>query len=341
MCVIIAQPKGSHLEKDVAKRCWDKNSHGGGFAFINDAGTMELEKYMEFDEYWKAFENARSLNPGRDFLLHMRIATHGGINLDNVHPFVVNENTVMAHNGILSRVPDYSEDDRSDTRVFIDEVLPELPANWLDRPYLVDMVEEWMGWSKLSFLTNDVRLEKSMYILNENSGDWDNGMWFSNNSFKEVKKYTGNYKVYKSNPIPNKVDARPLAAVTERDSYADWWNSINEDVPVGNQSWEPVPKGPSGLTELEKRMRELRAEVNLDHDFIWDGMEQEYVCLGCDSPLDGVTNECKCWDVLCVDCSRFTAECECPGGLSQNILPFNNATQEVKDAAIKHAYADN
>ena len=179
MCVIIHQPRDAHLEKKRAKRLWDINSDGGGFAFINDAGSIETYRFMEFKEFWPTFENVRSEQPQRDYLLHMRIATHGTVDLNNVHPFTVNEGMVMAHNGIIRGVPDF-RDGRSDTKVFIDEVLPRLPENWLDDVYLTEMVEEWIGWSKLMFLTNNPDLEKSVYILNKRSGLETDGMWFSN-----------------------------------------------------------------------------------------------------------------------------------------------------------------
>lgn len=348
MCVIIAQPKGTHLDKETAKISWDHNPDGGGFAYVDDDGVMQLEKYMEFEPFWKAFENARSLFPKRDFLLHMRIATHGSVVIDNVHPFIVNENTVMAHNGIIHGVPKDLEGDRSDTRVFIDEVLPELPANWLDRKYLVDMVEEWIGWSKLAFLTNDDRLEGQLYILNEYKGEVHDGMWFSNSSYKKpkvVKKWTSPSKSYVPTKPHTPIPIAPRTPVnrTNRDDYAEWWNSITEDarLPVGSGDWEPMDREslPDNLSMLEKQIKEARASVSLFHDFMWDSIENEYVCIGCDSNLDTVTNECKCWSVLCQDCSRFAAECECAGGYSQNLIKFSDASEEVKNVALEHAYS--
>ena len=349
MCVIITQPKGTHLDKATAQIGWGKNPDGGGFAYINDDDQVVVEKAMEFDAFWKAFENARSLFPQRDFLLHMRIATHGSVTLDNVHPFIVNENTVMAHNGIIHGVPNYKDDDRSDTRVFIDEVLTEMPSNWLDRPYLVDMVEEWIGWSKLAFLTNDSRLEKGLYILNKHKGEEHEGMWFSNNSYKEIKAIT-----YAKKSYAPKTSERPISAITTRhrppsyqrplrDDYAEWWNSINEkdeEALIVDADWTPMeqPSLPESLSMLEKRIKNLRAEVNLFHDFLWDPIENEYVCIGCDSNLDTITNECKCWSILCLDCHRFAAECECAGGYSQHLSKFSEADEEVKAEAMSHAY---
>lgn len=197
MCVICVQPAGKYLDKDTAKAMWKTNSDGGGFAYINSDGMIVMEKYMSFKKFWGAFEHHRSDNRDKDFLVHMRIATHGEVNLDNVHPFVVNEHTVMAHNGILHGVDDDPTNKLSDTRMFIKDVLPELPPNWLDSKYLADMVQEWIGWSKLAFLTNDPNLSANIYVLNQSSGDWEKGMWFSNmNHRRTTYKYQGSKVTY-------------------------------------------------------------------------------------------------------------------------------------------------
>ena len=60
MCVIIHQPKGTHLDKERAQRLWIRNPDGGGFAFVNDFGAIETFKFMEFQEFWPVFEATRS-----------------------------------------------------------------------------------------------------------------------------------------------------------------------------------------------------------------------------------------------------------------------------------------
>jgi glutamine amidotransferase len=218
MCVIIHQPEGTHLEKERAERLWKKNPDGGGFAFVGDDGKISGFKSMDFDPFWKAFETSRSQFPNRDYILHMRIATHGTVDISNVHPFLVDEHTIMAHNGIIHGVGD--DPLLSDTRVFVRDVLPELPETWLDSLYLTDMVEEWIGWSKLAFLTTNPNLKQQVYLLNEKSGTYADGMWFSNSSgvhkYEVVKSKTGG-TVYRG------AWDRPNHAKTgSRDFHSDW-----------------------------------------------------------------------------------------------------------------------
>ena len=213
MCVIIHQPKGSYLTKDRAQRLWKINSDGGGFAFIDDEETIQTERAMEFTPFWTAFERARSAFPQRDFLLHMRIATHGDTSLANCHPFDVDDETVMMHNGILSQVPDY-KDGRSDTSIFVDEVVAEMPKNWLDNPYLQDMMEEYIGYNKLAFLTTTAGVNENVIILNRSMGSTVDGMWFSNTSgVPEPRPYPQSaYKssegTYRSGNYPKALERR-------------------------------------------------------------------------------------------------------------------------------------
>src|SRR5680860_899683 len=141
MCVIIASPKGAYLSKEVATQLWQANPDGGGFAYTKPEGGIHVEKYMEFDKFWSKFERARADNREQDFLIHFRIATHGAVCLDNVHPFETDEHTVVAHNGIIHKMPkDDTGADRSDTRMFVDIVLPALDEKWLDNSFLKDAI---------------------------------------------------------------------------------------------------------------------------------------------------------------------------------------------------------
>lgn len=321
MCVIVHQPVGTHIEKEQAKRLWTHNSDGGGFAFVNNAGDVETHKFMEFGPFWSHFETMRSNFPGRDYLLHMRIATHGSVNIDNVHPFPVDDYTVMAHNGIIHGVDIPKGDTRSDTRVFVDEVLPELPENWLDSVYLTSMVEEWIGWSKLMFLTSNPALKKSVYILNERKGVEYEGMWFSN--------ATGVRK-----PEKRKVPPATLAAgayrwdpVTKRSIPIDsFYYADNDDDKVAY-----MPYNDSMVDKMILQQERFRSGLSRPIVKAGDAWE----CIGCGLPIDSLTGECKCWEMVCMDCFSFSQECECSSIGSLNLVHWDEAPTEVQEAATK------
>ncbi len=346
MCVIVHQPRGAHLEKDRARRLWLKNSDGGGFSFIDNTGTIQTERYMGFNEYWKAFETARSQFPHRDYLLHMRIATHGKINLSNVHPFHVDEHTVMAHNGIIHSVP-VCDKGRSDTRVFIEEVLPRLPETWLDDEYLVDMVDGWIGWSKLMFLTTNPKLSENVYILGKKSGVERDGMWFSNSSGVDEQKYptnlsgyqykSGKYKPLKSVSKPK--ETVPLAKTWDGYELTDdgFWQPAEEDKVVADAVDKIVNEAFTDrhtiidLTEDDMRFEattmyrqtsftiaEERKELERRRLTNWLGKKIDYdlerdswFCWGCDEFIDDKSGECDCLSKVCIPCERFLINCSC------------------------------
>jgi len=328
MCVIIHQPKGAYLTKEEAQEAWRQNPDGGGFAYLRNDGEMAVEKFMEFPSFWRAFETARSAYPKRDYLIHFRIGTHGSKDLFNVHPFEVDEGlTVMAHNGIIHGVPDY-HDGRSDTRVFVDEVLPGLPPGWLDNGYIVDMLEDWLGWSKLMFLTNDPALKENVYIVNRSAGKDHNGMWWSNDSWSKPYKHTypGNQK-----------------AVTYRSSSEDeymssqtWWEERNAARIAEAETGTKVVK--PGSTDDQEDLQDLRSDSWLLQEIWWDPIENVWECFGCNVAVDSETGECGCWDKICMDCAHYAGECTCPEGFSMRLIDGKDAPAELKLTAQQQTW---
>ncbi len=305
MCVIIHQPKGQYIDKETCRKQWLENPDGGGFAFIRDDGQIEVYKSMEWQSYWSEFEQARSANPSRDFLLHMRIATHGSVSIANVHPFASSDLTVMAHNGIIHGVPEYENDDRTDTEVFISDVLPELPHGWQDRPYLVDMVEEWLGWSKLMFLSVDPELEHQVYRM----GDWDTrqGLHYSNlHAFfpKAKTVYFG---------VQNRLG-------TGYYETSDDWNEWMDETHALDQ-FELI----NGVEQIIQE----RGNMQIHHPLVT--LKDGHQCTGCKVIIDPFTAECECWNRVCDFCWQLLANCDMEGGcLLSNHYDYANLEKEEK-----------
>lgn len=105
MCVI-ATGKISQL-KNLTKRdwsnAWDSNPHGAGILIVE---TNELFKTMEFKEFIEKIEEIKSnTNEEFTFVAHLRFATHGNIDINNVHPFTMrfkdNVQFHFFHNGVF------------------------------------------------------------------------------------------------------------------------------------------------------------------------------------------------------------------------------------------------
>ncbi len=302
MCVIVHQPKGAHIDKETCRLLWKANPDGGGFAFIDDDGKLNVTKAMDFKTYWSWFEQARSANTDTDFMLHMRIATHGSVKIENVHPFVVDDFTMMAHNGIMHGVPDY-KDDRTDTQVFISDVLPQLPAGWQDNFYLNDMVQDWIGWSKLMFITVSPLLNENVYRL----GDWHEhkGLYLTNlNGLFTVKptfkKPVAAIEAWKQ---PNYYESS--------ESWNDWWE-MDKD----------------GEDRLEEDIKTERKSMAIYHPIIAGG-SGDFDCYGCNAAIDYETAECQCWELVCGHCWKFVANCSLEGTcLTSTHFQFDELNKE-------------
>lgn len=137
------------------------------------------------------YKEALSNNPGKASMFHARYATHGAVTIENCHPFQVgaSRDTVLAHNGIISdgRIPD----GMSDTRWFAEVELPRRGLQILDKDNKFAKLERYLG-SKVIVFTTREDLKYGIYILNERMGDWVDGVWWSNDSYR----YVWGYKSY-------------------------------------------------------------------------------------------------------------------------------------------------
>src|SRR5690606_7535958 len=79
-------------------------------------------------------------------------------------------------------------DDRSDTRTFAEDYLAKLPPSWLDSDTLTDLVDDYIGQSKLVILTKSEECRKDWYIIGEKRGSWKDNVWYSNRSYTVAGK---------------------------------------------------------------------------------------------------------------------------------------------------------
>lgn len=192
MCLLIATTGSSRPSKKALRRAAVQNPDGFGYAVIGD-GRIYTYRSMDAEETIKSYFEVRDEFPNSNSIFHLRITTHGATNIDNCHPFRVNDDVVLGHNGML---PIKEDKGRSDTRIFAEDWLPEFDlVDLLDTEDGMKDLENFAGASKLAFLNTSSLLRQSLYIVNEELGHWDNGVWYSNNSYK--KSY-GTYTIGKS-----------------------------------------------------------------------------------------------------------------------------------------------
>lgn len=202
MCLLlVCEPNAIPNKKDLQQAACT-NPHGFGYAIITPDGIV-TGKGMSAKKVINKFLAVRKQYPTGYAMFHARYATHGVKNEDNCHPFKVpsNPDTYLAHNGILD-VQISAHDRRSDTRVFAEDILPNMGGvTALDDDNIYKMVSKWAGGSKIAIFTLDYKAQSSVYIINEDLGHWDNnGIWWSNYTYLDDKKYYST--IAKSDVIP-------------------------------------------------------------------------------------------------------------------------------------------
>jgi hypothetical protein len=122
---------------------------------------------------------------GRDCAFHLRMRTHGDIDLDNCHPYEVLTRSVhgidlwLMHNGILS-TGNKADETKSDTWHYINDYLkPMLSANpdFTFTPAFAEIVGEHIGASNKFILMDN---EGRQTVVNQSSGVYWAGLWLSN-----------------------------------------------------------------------------------------------------------------------------------------------------------------
>ena len=305
MCIAIAQPKGTRaLTIDELEKGWGTNPDGGGYAYIDEDNRIQAVYSMDKDAFILQYlESYATYGTSSPFMVHMRIATHGSVSLNNCHPFTIelkgDGDMMFMHNGIIDNVTkDIEDTDITDTEGLAVFVLSDMQDGWLDNPHMVDFIENFIDYSKLVFLTTSPELDKNLYILNDSLGVWsEDGIWYSNYSCFAYKKST-------------KVVGWGFG---DEDDYA--W-----DYPSGGYSYyhngvhKEGTKEPSFgewlRDENERRYsaQEMRNATHEDHI----EMLNESIIRGDNCPVCTGIAACLC-DDTCGECYEYYHACECSG----------------------------
>lgn len=177
MCIAIYN-NNDLLTKRTLNNCWTANDDGAGMLWVQDGQLQTFKELKSFKAYWKKYREVREIT--NKVVLHFRIRTHGHVNVNNIHPFVVDDTVGFVHNGIISEFSDHTSP-YSDTWHF-NEFLKTLPKNFIKSEGCVELIANYIGsYNKLIFLGSD----NEVTIVNEQVGIWDGESWFSNNSYKD------------------------------------------------------------------------------------------------------------------------------------------------------------
>lgn len=234
MCIAIYKPRSVEIPKETLAQCFSSNPDGAGFMFA-EKGRLNIQKgFFSFNEFWEAYEKHQDKHAA----IHFRIKTHGKIDEVNCHPFRINTTLGFIHNGTISG---HGTTEHSDTYMFNEEVIKPMMKRFGKNAIYDDtiktLIEKYIGWSKLVFLDN----YGDYQIFNEASGNWHNGAWYSNHSYrppappKPVEKTPpiihsykqGGYEYY---PRGREKSLKPEWFVSKRTGHDIWkgdWVMVN------------------------------------------------------------------------------------------------------------------
>lgn len=193
MCMVTYVPAGVETPIKGISNGSIINNDGHGWT-VARGDQLLVGKSMNFDEALDGMlEARRALGIGALAMFHSRYGTHGEMGEYNIHPFHFDEDSVMAHNGILPAAyhPKW-KDRRSDTRIFVDRI-----AGYVNNPNGVPSrrgaarLGSMIGLgNKLVFVSTRSGQPK-VRIVNADAGVQTGGVWYSNYGFETDYSWHG------------------------------------------------------------------------------------------------------------------------------------------------------
>jgi predicted glutamine amidotransferase len=181
VCMIAHRPvkgeRGSNIPQQVIDTALVRHPDGFGAAWRTDEGLRYAKFAPNEKREFAQFLRDLDKHSGVEYVAHFRYATHGPEDQAHAHPYMYEDPqegpVLVFHNGVIDIV---TKADESDTEVFVRDVLARLPSAWWRDGALRYLVNGSIGWSKLVLMT-----ETETVNLQETSGKWDGGLWYSSN----------------------------------------------------------------------------------------------------------------------------------------------------------------
>lgn len=195
MCIILTCEKFVRPDYDLLDTCFWNNPDGAGIMWVED-GMVQTEKgFTDPSDLYNAIE---SIPRESRLVIHMRIATSGGVNTGTCHPFpVCNElellheastqcSAAVAHNGVIHWCP--TEKGVSDTIYFVLNVVNPLFQEFGMTKAVRRRIKESAPNNRFAIMTSD----GEVYRLGVGWETVKKGIQASNSSWRWNKwpKYT-------------------------------------------------------------------------------------------------------------------------------------------------------
>ena len=226
MCLLVVQPATAPtLTQAWLEDFYASNSDGVGIMRAVD-GELLIEKILpanaqEFVDFY------RNHIDGHDCAFHLRMKTHGNIDMENCHPYEVFNKAEhgldvwLMHNGVLS-TGNAADTTKSDTWHYIRDFLRPMLANNIDFAFtdaFADIIGDHIGASnKFVLMDSTGRIQ----TVNQDSGVFWGGRWLSNtyawsSPLNVSKTYKDDYNI-----ALDEVESAPYKATYTKTNYKKW-----------------------------------------------------------------------------------------------------------------------
>ncbi|MGQ0699181.1 MAG: class II glutamine amidotransferase [Panacagrimonas sp.] len=176
MCLIVHKPPHLRIPHDLLTAAVRLNNDGWGL-MGHDAGGRRLLERHSVTSLEELLETEEELAHA-EYALHLRRRTRGRVDLDNTHPFEIDEGVYLMHNGTLNFDGGLAGD--SDTRSFALQVLRPLARRYtgllVDREFL-RLLELSLNPQNKAVLYDFPR--RRFDFLNRATGAEFEGLWLS------------------------------------------------------------------------------------------------------------------------------------------------------------------
>jgi predicted glutamine amidotransferase len=267
MCIAILKTKNGIITDEELRNSFENNSDGAGIAYTHNNALMIVKGIFDVETFIKTVRQAEMI-ADNNMLIHCRIGTSGLNDKENTHPFVINNNICLIHNGILDiTVPKGSK--INDTQIFINKYMKGIKNDTIMKNKTFhNILEEMIGSSNKFVILNN---KGEFTIINEKAGNWENGCWFSNNGHKNprVKHTTAfrNWERYYNNYYSTNCC---YAYDIDEDDYEDDYDELPFDKEgLTSQDYEEIV---SQIQTLSKEKAE-----KLGYDVCYDAQTKQLI----------------------------------------------------------------
>jgi len=233
----MVKPEGKLIPDNYFENSFEMNPHGIGYSYIvgeGDVAKIITKRFMKYNKFIKQYRKDEINNlHDTPFLIHFRACSRGVVNIDNTHPFKINDGQVFAHNGTIYGIPEDENKKRSDTNMFNETCLKGLPIGWETNESIKNLIYGTIGFSNNRLVV--LNKTKEYFIFNEGLGVWDDGVWFSNDHYLGIYCRLANGKTI----------LKSAFVIPDKDDWDRWERDYDNYIPGYR---EPGKIGPTQQT---------------------------------------------------------------------------------------------